>query len=319
MPELDIQRFCGDKTFQRYRKMIQLVKFQECAVCTESIHVSQFPEAGVTESCTHAPSTCLECIRHHIESQLETRMWNQLSCPECPALLGYADVRKYASKPTFERYDSLLMRDGISSDLNFRWCTAGCGSGQVHLEGSESPLMICNSCRALSCFTHQSPWHEGKTCVEFDNLEGAEDKPEGSSPREYGKLLSNLAEIVGPSRKIFVGGVKRKETDQERKDRKLAMRLSKEQEKEDKKRRQRIEQEDRNRVQAEEAGQQEAQRHAREVEEEREREEQKKNSVKLDGLDRRSKYEQDSKKKNLRAAPYFKQIQKHAPGTAAGG
>ena len=200
-------------------------------------------------------------------------MWNQLSCPECPALLGYADVRKYASKPTFERYDSLLMRDGISSDLNFRWCTAGCGSGQVHLEGSESPLMICNSCRALSCFTHQSPWHEGKTCVEFDNLEGAEDKPEGSSPREYGKLLSNLAEIVGPSRKIFVGGVKRKETDQERKDRKLAMRLSKEQEKEDKKRRQRIEQEDRNRVQAEEAGQQEAQRHAREVEEEREREE----------------------------------------------
>ena len=50
-----------------------------------------------------------------------------------------------------------------------------------------------------------------------------------------------------------MGGVKCKETDQERKDRKLAMRISREQEEEDKKRRRKLEQEDRNRVQAGEA------------------------------------------------------------------
>lgn len=99
-------------------------------------------------------------------------MWDQLSCPECPTLLGYADVQKYASKETFEKYDSLTMKTAAGQDPNFRWCTAaGCSSGQVHPDGAAYPLIICNSCRSLSCFTHQCPWHEGMTCLDFDNPE----------------------------------------------------------------------------------------------------------------------------------------------------
>ena len=97
-----------------------MAKEQECAVCVETLRGSNFLGARVTESCEHGPNTCLECTGRHIESQLETRMWNQLSCPECPELLGYAEVKKYASEATFQRYDSLTVRDGISSDPNFR-------------------------------------------------------------------------------------------------------------------------------------------------------------------------------------------------------
>ena len=237
------------------------------------MRLSQFPNAGPTDKCTHVPGVCLKCIRQHIESQLETRLWNQLSCPECPALLGYVDVEKYASKTTFQRYDSLTMRDGISSDPNFRWCTANCGSGQVHSEGTENPLMICNSCRALSCFTHQSPWHEGKTCAEFDNPDPTDDGSEESNPHKSRKLLSNLAGMCGRNRTISVGGVKRKETDQEKMDRKLAKRLIKEQEEVEKRRIRKIEQENRERAQTQQAEREEQERRTREATEKREQEE----------------------------------------------
>jgi IBR domain, a half RING-finger domain len=252
--------------------MIRAAKEQDCAVCADTLRGSQFPERPVTGSCTHASSTCLDCIQRHIESQLENRMWNQLCCPECPSLLGYADVEKYASKATFQRYDSLTMRDGISSDPNFRWCTASeCNSGQVHSEGAESPLMICNSCRMMSCFTHQAPWHEGMTCIEFDNPQSAQGASEESNPAGSGGLLSSLAEMCGRNRDVVVGGVKRKETGQERKDRKMAMRLFKEQEEEEKKKLQRIEQENRKQEQAQELERQETERRVREAQEERER------------------------------------------------
>lgn len=253
---------------------MKAAKEQDCAVCADTLRASQFPKTQITQSCTHAPNTCLECIQRHIESQLETRMWNQLCCPECPAMLEYADIEKYASKATFQRYDSLTMRDGIASEPNFRWCTASeCNSGQVHSEGAESPLIICNYCRKLSCFTHQAPWHEGMTCMEFDDPESAQGPSEELNPTGSGGLLSSLAEMCGRKREVVVGGVKRRETDQEKKDRKLAMRLFQEQEVAEKKRLQKIEQENRKREETEELERQERESRIREAQEERERQE----------------------------------------------
>ena len=248
--------------------MIRKSREQECIVCCDTLKGSQFPESKITENCTHEANTCIECIGHHIDTQLETRMWNQLNCPECPAMLGYADVKRNASVTTFQRYDSLTMRDGISSDPNFRWCTAPeCRSGQFHSEGVESPLMVCNSCRALTCFTHQTPWHEGMTCAEFDNPEASRDVADDSSPFAYQGLLSSLAEMCGWNRETVVGGVKRRETDQEKEDRRLAMRLFEEQEEAERKRLQEIEQENRRMVEVQLAERQEAERREREAQE----------------------------------------------------
>jgi IBR domain, a half RING-finger domain len=255
--------------------MIKAAKGRDCAVCADTLHESQFPETRVTQNCTHTPNTCLECIQRHIESQLETRLWNQLCCPECPALLEYADVEKYASKATFQRYDSLTLRDGIASDPDFRWCAASeCNSGQVHSEGAESPLMICNSCRQLSCFTHQAPWHEGMTCVEFDAPDSAQGTSKALNYAGSGGLLSSLAEMCGRNREVVVGGVKRRETDHEKMDRKLAMRLFQEQEMTETKRLQKMEQENRKREETEELEPREIESRAREAQEARERQQQ---------------------------------------------
>ena len=177
--------------------MLRLIKEQECVICVETLRVSQFPEAGVTDECSHESNTCLECISHHIQSQLESRRWDQLSCPECPVLLRYADVQKYATKETYHKYDFLTMKNAVSSDPNFRWCTAaGCNSGQVHSEGAESPLIICNSCRRMSCFTHQSPWHAGMTCLEFDNPQAAGNTPESSHAPKTWDSYPDLVTVV---------------------------------------------------------------------------------------------------------------------------
>lgn len=252
--------------------MIRSVKEQDCAICAETLRVSQFPETPVTDRCTHESNTCSECISRHIESQLESRMWDQLSCPECPALFGYTDVEKHATKATFQKYDFLTMRNAVSSDPNFRWCTAAeCSSGQVHPDGAESPLMICDSCRGLSCFTHQSPWHEGMTCVEFDNPQDAGDGSNSASKLSSWRLISSLGGLYDRNREISVGGIKRKETDQEKKDRRLATRLFKEQEGAERKRLQKIERDTRQRAEAEEVQRQDIERRARETQERIER------------------------------------------------
>ena len=173
--------------------MRRLTTKQDCVICTETLPLSQFPEAGVTESCSHESNTCLECVNRHIQSQLESRMWDQLKCPECPAILRYADIREYATEATFQVYDFLPMRHAVSSDPHFRWCTAaGCSCGQVHLDGARSPMVVCNSCQGLSCFTHQSPWHEGVTCLEFDNPDAAENARQTPNALTSSEFSSNI-------------------------------------------------------------------------------------------------------------------------------
>lgn len=111
------------------------------------------------------------------------------------------------------------------------------------------------------------------SCIEFDDPETAQGASEGLDSAGSGGLLSTLAEMCGRSRDIILGGVKRKETDQEKKDRKMAMHLFKEQEEAERKRLQRVEQENRKRVEAEGAEPREEARLAREAQEERARQE----------------------------------------------
>ncbi|KAF7502706.1 hypothetical protein GJ744_005245 [Endocarpon pusillum] len=79
--------------------------------------------------------------------------------------------------------------------------------------------------------------------------------------------------MCGWNREIFLGGVRRRETDQEKKDRKMAMRLFKEQEEAERVRLRRIEQENKRQAEAEEVERQENERLAREAQAERERRE----------------------------------------------
>lgn len=81
----------------------------ECVVCTDNKGVELFPRFSITGSCSHSPNTCLECVQLSIESDLNSKLWTEIRCPECRELLEYADIQRYANKQTFMRYVHCMM------------------------------------------------------------------------------------------------------------------------------------------------------------------------------------------------------------------
>ncbi|EON96989.1 putative ibr domain-containing protein [Phaeoacremonium minimum UCRPA7] len=84
--------------------------------------------------------------------------------------MEYEDVQRYADDDTKTRYQDLTFRHAMSESPHFIWCTAGCGSGQIHDSGSQQPIVACVKCGARSCFHHSVPWHENLSCDEYDAL-----------------------------------------------------------------------------------------------------------------------------------------------------
>lgn len=91
--------------------------------------------------------------------------------------------------------------------------------------------MICTNCRGKTCFNHQSPWHDGLTCREFDNPDAtttANDSQKIESP-ETRSFRNRFSNFLGRGRRnISIGGITRLENDQEYRDRLLAEKLTKE-------------------------------------------------------------------------------------------
>ncbi|KAH0439626.1 ring finger domain-containing protein [Colletotrichum camelliae] len=126
---------------------------RECPICAETREASDFPILSVTSI-----------------SDLNSKLWTEIRCPECRELLEYVDIQKYADEETFARYEALALRAAMAEAENFIWCTANCGSGQLHDTGTEQPIVSCLHCGQRSCFTHNVAWHENLTCEEYDSL-----------------------------------------------------------------------------------------------------------------------------------------------------
>lgn len=76
---------------------------RECIICVETRTAAEFPTLSVTANCTHVPEACLECLRTSIRTDLSSKLWTEIRCPECSELLEYVDIQKYADKETFGR------------------------------------------------------------------------------------------------------------------------------------------------------------------------------------------------------------------------
>ncbi|KAL7934902.1 hypothetical protein V8C35DRAFT_300134 [Trichoderma chlorosporum] len=143
---------------------------RDCSICTDTKEDILFPRFSPTASCTHAPTACLECLERSIRSDLSSKIWTDIRCPECRELLDYTDIQRYADGETFKRYETLALRAAMAEAENFFWCTSGCGSGQIHESGQDQPIVICLHCTHRSCFHHNVAWHQGLTCDEYDQL-----------------------------------------------------------------------------------------------------------------------------------------------------
>ncbi|KAL5092005.1 hypothetical protein Trisim1_002394 [Trichoderma cf. simile WF8] len=143
---------------------------RDCSICTDTKEDILFPRFSPTASCLHPPTACLECLERSIRSDLTSKIWTDIRCPECREFLDYTDIQRYADEETFKRYETLALRAAMAEAENFFWCTSGCGSGQIHESGQDQPIVICLHCTHRSCFHHNVAWHQGLTCDEYDQL-----------------------------------------------------------------------------------------------------------------------------------------------------
>lgn len=194
---------------QPFRSRLQPTEM--CQVCLTEFHQRHFPSYHLTIACNHEPRVCLECLGEYLQHSVSNTRWNLIKCPLCPSLLSFADVQKHASAEVFERYDRLATLATLSDLPDFRFClNPACNSGQLHTpnQGEElSNLMTCEDCGSRSCFTHQVPWHEGKTCAEFDAEIRAQEQRRGED-EATARYLETWTKLC-PNRRCAVRIVKR--------------------------------------------------------------------------------------------------------------
>ena len=75
----------------------------DCIICLDPFTSSTTPTSMVTSDCRHEIDVCLPCIAKSIVADLDTKEANQITCPSCPHLLGYQDVKAFIDPQTFER------------------------------------------------------------------------------------------------------------------------------------------------------------------------------------------------------------------------
>ncbi|KAK4459270.1 hypothetical protein QBC42DRAFT_312148 [Cladorrhinum samala] len=160
--------------------------------------VRHFPPRSSLPSCAsiHPLNTCRACLSRAVQTQLETR--GRLACenlvcpvPDCRHVYTHSELRIILNPEIFTLYDRHRLRLHLSGEPSFRWClNPSCSSGQIYdvfgpswglLQSPQFPVITgrratfrnkieCGECGFQMCFDHQTRWHEGMSCDEFDRV-----------------------------------------------------------------------------------------------------------------------------------------------------
>jgi len=82
---------------------------KDCTVCTNTLSLHHFPDRPPTKNCKHDVDVCRKCLRTWIASESSAKLWNDITCPVCKTQLRTADIRDFAPKDIFKRYDPLSL------------------------------------------------------------------------------------------------------------------------------------------------------------------------------------------------------------------
>ncbi|KAI1073664.1 hypothetical protein F5B20DRAFT_574655 [Whalleya microplaca] len=184
--DFELPRAMSDTFIQAEAWLVPLSEV--CIVCGDDKRVSEMPTGRhITEACEHDSAMCRECVGQWISSSLDTTTWNRLKCPDCPRLLKFEDIRAYATRETFERYDILATKAALASIDEFKWClNPRCNSGQIHPRGCTRAK--CSACKRYSCVLHNVPWHSGESCEEYERRTRKQRKNDKASEKHVNEI-----------------------------------------------------------------------------------------------------------------------------------
>ena len=76
---------------------------KDCIVCANTLPIKYFPSRPPTAACTHEVQVCKACLREWIWSEFESKVWDQINCPDCCSRMQYEDIRKFAPSVVFRK------------------------------------------------------------------------------------------------------------------------------------------------------------------------------------------------------------------------
>lgn len=135
----------------------------ECTICYERDNDFR----NITSNCSHQAVVCVKCVNEYIKNRSNEKQIFNIPCPTngCNKLMERHDIKNFATKEVFEkydnlsflfnrvlimffylltclflyllflwfRYDELIFKIAIQRFPEFRWCKAPCGAGQIHI------------------------------------------------------------------------------------------------------------------------------------------------------------------------------------------
>ena len=87
---------------EKRRQEAAAIKTRECVVCGDACPI---PELPALVDCAHQPQTCATCYQSWIESELNSKSWNEIRCPEneCCVILQHHEVQQYATAEVYQK------------------------------------------------------------------------------------------------------------------------------------------------------------------------------------------------------------------------
>ena len=74
-----------------------------CGVCWDQVAVDDFIQGKLMPECEHEANVCRSCLAQSITAQLDSKPWNQLTCPLCTIKIDGNIVEKFAPSYTISR------------------------------------------------------------------------------------------------------------------------------------------------------------------------------------------------------------------------
>ena len=91
------------KTGEEKEEEVPAESQKECTICLESMATDRYPDLPHTAESEHSSDVCHACWEQHLESEVSSKVFEGVSCPQCSQRLLEVDVRKLANSSTYAR------------------------------------------------------------------------------------------------------------------------------------------------------------------------------------------------------------------------
>jgi hypothetical protein len=74
-----------------------------CVVCGTKKYFNQFPGQAKVSSHDHGANVCRSCYVSHLKVEIDSKIWDEVACPECPVRLTYNEIENMADAEDFAK------------------------------------------------------------------------------------------------------------------------------------------------------------------------------------------------------------------------